>query len=330
MKKIYLLAICLAGVLLTSCSSVRVFSYEQLMPSVVNYPESVRKVGIVNNLPAGQSPANDKLTIGEVQADGKIAAEAFAEAVANASYFDETLISDSVVNTGSGMGKMQTLSTMQVKDLTAAMGVDMLFSLDDFEVVTSRKVIMDWELGQVEVLSADVKPLVHVYLPGKDGPLYAVSKSDSLYFYLTRTLSDRSVVEGVSKNAVLPLADYLLPHWRNAERCYFDGGSVEMRDAGVWAREGEWAEARNLWQNLYDKAGKNSRKKMRAAFNIALSYEMEGAPDKGLEWLKKAENLNITDVKDLEILKWYTKELTQRTEELNKLGVQMLRFNKNF
>lgn len=330
MKKIYLLAICLAGVLLTSCSSLRVFSYEQLMPSVVNYPESVRKVGVVNNLPARQSPANDKLTIGKIQADGKIAAEAFAEAVANSSYFDETLISDSLVNTGYGAEKIQALSAMQVKNLTDAMGVDMLFSLDDFEVVTSRKVIMDWELGPVEVLSADVKPLVHVYLPGKEGPLYAVSKSDSLYFYLTRTLSDRSVVEGVSKNAVLPLVDYLLPHWRNTERCYFDGGSVEMRDAGVWVREGEWAEARNLWQKVYDNSGKNSRKKMRAAFNIALSYEMEGMPDKGLEWLRKAERLNPTDVKDLEILKWYTKELTQRTEELNKLGVQMLRFNKNF
>lgn len=69
---------------------------------------------------------------------------------------------------------------------------------------------------------------------------------------------------------------------------------------------------------------------MRAAFNIALSYEMEGAPDKGVEWLKKAEKLNTTDVKDLEMLKWYKKELTQRTDELNKLGVQMLRFNKNF
>ena len=330
MKKIYLLAICLAGVLLTSCSSVRVFSYEQLMPSVVNYPESVRKVGIVNNLPAGQSPANDKLTIGDVQADGKIAAEAFAEAVANANYFDETLISDSLVNTGRGIGNVRTLSASQVSNLAASMGVDMLFSLDNFEVVTSRKVVMDWELGPVEVLSADVKPLVHVYLPGKEGPLYAVSKSDSLYFYLTRTLSDRSVVEGVSKNAVLPLVDYLLPHWRNAERCYFDGGSVEMRDAGVWAREGDWVEARNLWQKVFDSAGKNNRKKMRAAFNIALSYEMEGAPDKGVEWLKKAENLNTTDVKDLEMLKWYKKELTQRTDELNKLGVQMLRFNKNF
>lgn len=330
MKKIYLLAICLAGVLLASCSSIRMFSYDQLMPSVVNYPESVRKVGIVNNLPARQRPANDKLTIGDVQADGKIAAEAFAEAVANANYFDETLISDSLVNTGRGIGNVRTLSASQVSNLAASMGVDMLFSLDNFEVVTSRKVVMDWELGPVEVLSADVKPLVHVYLPGKEGPLYAVSKSDSLYFYLTRTLSDRSVVEGVSKNAVLPLVDYLLPHWRNAERCYFDGGSVEMRDAGVWAREGDWAEARNLWQKVFDNAGKNNRKKMRAAFNIALSYEMEGAPDKGVEWLKKAENLNTTDVKDLEMLKWYKKELTQRTDELNKLGVQMLRFNKNF
>ena len=108
MKKIYLLAICLAGVLLASCSSIRMFSYDQLMPSVVNYPESVRKVGIVNNLPARQRPANDKLTIGDVQADGKIAAEAFTEAVANANYFDETLISDSLVNTGRGIGNVRT------------------------------------------------------------------------------------------------------------------------------------------------------------------------------------------------------------------------------
>ena len=40
----------------------------------------------------------------------------------------------------------------------------------------------------------------------------------------------------------------LLPYWVEVERYYYDGGNVEMRDAGVFVREESWEEAAALWE----------------------------------------------------------------------------------
>lgn len=326
MKKIYLLGMCLAALLFTACgSSVQIMSYEQLIPSVVNYPEEVRKVGIVNNLPADARPSDRKLTIGILSPDGKIAAEAFAEAVADANYFDETLISDSILRKNDTSAGMRLLTPSQVDALAEAMGVDMIFSFDALTIRTRKDAVMDWELGPVEVVAADVTPLIHIYLPGRSHPLYTVSKSDSVYFYLTHTLNDRTIVEEASRSAARVPVDYLLPHWRTAERCMFSGGSVQMRDAAVWAKEGDWAEARKLWTEQYETT-RNAQKKMRAAYNIALSHEMEGNPAEGVKWLEKAEAQPSQDVADRRLLEYYKKELTRRAEDLGRLNVQMQRF----
>ena len=43
-----------------------------------------------------------------------------------------------------------------------------------------------------------------------------------------------------------------MPHWDEVARFYYDGGNIEMRDAGVYLRENNWDEAYSQWKIAYE------------------------------------------------------------------------------
>ena len=62
-----------------------------------------------------------------------------------------------------------------------------------------------------------------------------------------------------------------------------------MRDAGVYLRENNWDEAYSQWKIAYEK--KKGQQKMKAAFNIALYYEIKDNVEQAKEWLGKAKEI---------------------------------------
>ena len=67
---------------LSSCTSVRILSFEELAPAKYNFPADVRTVAVVNNMPELSSTSEKGvLTLGELNADGKTAAEALATSI---------------------------------------------------------------------------------------------------------------------------------------------------------------------------------------------------------------------------------------------------------
>ena len=64
--------------------------------------------------------------------------------------------------------------------------------------------------------------------------------------------------------------------WKKGTRYLYTGGSVPMRDAAIYVRENSWDDAYELWNQAFE-GTKNQKKKMRAALNIAVYYEMNTA-----------------------------------------------------
>ena len=95
MKKYASLLIGIAGCVLASCSSVQFLSFDQLCPADVSFPEQLRNVAVVNNMPPIPSPKSGVLTLGHLEGDGKTSAEALAESLADTRYFDQVIICDS-------------------------------------------------------------------------------------------------------------------------------------------------------------------------------------------------------------------------------------------
>lgn len=60
-----------------------------------------------------------------------------------------------------------------------------------------------------------------------------------------------------------------------------------MRDAAVYARDKQWNTAIGLWKQTY--ATQKGKKKMQAAYNLAVGYEMQDSIAAALDWALKAQ-----------------------------------------
>ena len=321
----------LLGGLLVSCATADVLTLDQLKPAEMSFPSGIRQVGIVDNMPGrAKTPSND-LVLGVVKGERVPATEALAGALADSKYFDQVIICDSALQKSGAYDTVNPiLSVEDVKSLSDMLGVDMLVSLDGLWVETAKKQMKypGWS-ATVPVVQATITPVVRLYLPGRTQPLHTIALTDSLFWDFSSPVNEKIILKEATQMAASKVTNYLVPRWEQVERIYFSGGSVEMRDAAVYIREGEWEEAQNTWKELYNRLRKG-KTKVRAAYNIALSYEMLGDIDKAQEWIQKAQKNVAPDSQEEKIIKYYADALAHRISEVVSLKSQMNRFNDNF
>lgn len=327
MRKHIFQALLIAAVsVLAACGSVQSFTFEQLYPAEVTYPAGVSHVAVVNNMPSAPAPKGDVLTAGMHEGDGKIAAETLAGALADSRYFSQVVICDSALCPEDIRTEAPMLTQAQVEELCASLEADMLFSVERVALQTAKREVFypDFPMP-FEVLEVKTRPTVRIYIPSRSKPMVSVSRVDSLYWDLLPDLSDRVVVRDATSDAISALMPVLVPHWGEVSRLFYDSGSVEMRDAAVCVRENDWAEAKRLWQQLYD-SRKKGRLKAKAAFNMALACEMEGSLDEASGWLDKAKGCVSPGSEEERVADYYQKVLEGKRKDLPKLDMQMKRF----
>lgn len=318
------------GTLLVSCTSLQSLSLEQLQSGDISFPESVRKVAVVNNMPVVHIGNVRELKGSDLEGNGKVAAEALAENIANVNYFDEVVICDSVFRGDDDVPRVNVeLAPDVVRQLADNLGVDMIFSFDRVLIHLKQRTLVysDYPMP-VDVIHAKVTPVVRVYIPERDKPLFIISKQDSIFWEMDSGITFSKITKEASEFAALVPMEHLLPHWERVTRLYYDGGSVEMRDAGVCLRENDWDGAYELWKTTYEK--KKGQMKMKAAFNIALYYEMRDDAAQAKEWLEKARPLVKSGSKDEQLHTWYASALSDREGKLSQLRIQMKRFEDKF
>ena len=321
----------LLGGLLASCATADVLTIDQLKPAEMNFPVEIRQVGVVDNMPGRAKMPSNELVLGVVKGERVAATEALAGALADRKYFDQVVICDSALQQTDAYDPVNPmLSVDDVRSLTDDLGVDMLVSFDGLWVETAKKQMKypGWD-APFPVIQATVTPIVRLYLPGRKQPLHTVALTDSIFWDLSTPVSERIILKEATQLAVLKVSDYLVPRWEPVERIYYSGGSVEMRDAAVYIREGDWQEAQKTWKELYNRLRKG-KAKFRAAYNIALSYEMTGDIKKAQEWIQNAEQYAAPNSQEEQIVKQYARVLTQRISEVVSLKSQMNRFSDNF
>lgn len=305
MKNVFsTVSILVAVMLFSACTTIQYFSFERLQPAEINFPEQVRSVGVVNAVPSTDG------------GNGRVAAEAFAQEIASADYFSQVVICDSA---------LQSLDGIQTDSLIQALGVDMLFAIEQVEVELKKGTYYIPELmAKVPVVDGIVTPLVRSYVAGRETPLFSISKQDTICWELRQDLTEEVIIKEASEYAAKLPMEYLLPYWKEVERYYFDGGNVEMRDAGIFVREGNWDEAGALWQTLYDT--KKGKVKMRAAYNLALYHELQDDFEKAKEYLDTASSLVTEGSLEEQLIVLYQLKLQELSKDNHRLKVQMKRF----
>ena len=303
----------LSGMLfLSSCQSVEQLSIDYMLPAEVSFPPTLKRVAIVNNMP--EVPDNKLIVSEEAEkkeeneiarltnyynGDARLTTEALAEALANENYFEEVVICDSALRSKDITPRESTLSREEASKLIQDLDVDFLIALENIQMRSTRKIsyLRDWGAfyGTVDV---KVYPTVKIYLPNRKGPMVTINNNDSIFWeemgngeasVRARLISENDLIKQASEFAGTVPVKRLLPHWKTANRYLFQGGSVNMRDAAVYAKEGNWAEAVQLWKKNFE--AKKGKQKMYSAYNIAMGYEMQDSIDTATEWALKAQQI---------------------------------------
>lgn len=315
---------------LVSCSSLQTLSFDQLQAGEVSFPESVKRVGVVNNLPVVTASSRPGVVSAELEGNGKVAAEALAEQLAHVNYFDEVVICDSALRASDIVPRAQVaLTKEEVRQLADGLGVDLLFSFDRIHLSTRPSAMWVPELPvPIEAVEASVVSTVRVYVPGREQPLFVVAKPDTLSWEMQLGLCDSVLVNETSEWAAAGPVKHLLPHWETVDRLYYEGGGVEMRDAAVCLRENNWEGAAALWKQVYERS--KGKKRMQAAFNLALYAEIREDMVQAEEWLNRAKALVKPGSTDDGLVRIYDKVLQDRRSQVTQLHIQMKRFDANF
>lgn len=352
-------------IVLTSCGSMEVITIDYLIPADLSFPPQIRQVGVVNNVNVNAPDNTISLAADTVKlpwelarkvsyhyGDAKVTTESLAEAIAEANYFDEVIISDSVLRADDKIVRETKLSQEEVIQLSEELGVDMIVSLDNIQMKATRVVGISPEIGYIGIVDLKVHPTVTLYIPNRGVPLATITASDSIYWEdifstqtraQTQVISDEKMIQEASAFAGTIPIKYMLPYWQSAERVYFVSNNSLMRDAAVMVKKGSWDEAFKLWQEVHK--SKKDKERMQAAFNIALYHEMNDSIDEAVKWATEAFELArsingfVEPIPDIDlkilagygndkfVLTWqYLKALRARKELQSKLNIQMNRF----
>ena len=365
MKK-HCYTILLLGILtLSGCQSIAQMSIDYLSPADVNFPDQLKRVAVINTTPddaantlhnrwTDRPDTDDGHSYSKtqyLQGNAVVATEALASALAEGNFFDEVITSDSLIR---GDATSRLLTPAQVTDLTQQLGADFLIAVENVplraESVVDANAYYGMYIGSTDVKTA---PVVRLYFPRHNANNPAISRTDSIYwdnygatFYETKSglVSESEMLKQASEFAGTEMAQTLIPSWHTASRYYFAGGTVNMRDAAVLAREHDWENAISLWKNVYD-SSKSNKKKMYAAYNLALGYEMTDSLETAVQWAQTSKDLAAkldkidestaagqqTSVSaEYAMASLYLSQLEKRRDEMFNVRMQMARFGEEF
>ncbi|MDD3036767.1 DUF6340 family protein [Bacteroides sp.] len=352
-----------------SCQSLEQIPIDYIQPAEITFPPELRKVGIVNNcsIPADSTLIlatsdqrsllnliNMRGAIAYANGDPRIVTESLAEEIANQNYFETVVICDSALRANDKIARESTLSQEEVRTLTSNLGVDLIISLEGIRFITGRSIYYpdDYDTYQVTI---DLKafPTIKTYLPTLKKPMNSLTTTDSIYWEEVgtkeeineRMISEKQLLKEAAEFAGRIPVKYLIPFWKKDARFIYANGSIQMRDAAVYAYEGSWDEAYKLWQEVFNDT-KRKKKKMKAAVNIAVYYEMKDSIAKAVEWATTAQKIakkidKVDEIKDTTNINFwkipnyyqttlYVTELNKRYASLPKIKMQMSRFNDDF
>ena len=139
--------------LFSGCQSVEQLSIDYMLPAEVSFPETLKRVAIVNNMP--EVPDNKLIASEEdkkkseteiarkvdyYNGDATITTEALANALAAENYFNEIVICDSALRAKDITPRENTLTKDEVNELTQSLDVDFLIALENIQMHSIRRI----------------------------------------------------------------------------------------------------------------------------------------------------------------------------------------------
>lgn len=329
-----------------SCQTTKIITVDYLKPAIVNFPESLKKVGVVNNAMIDYSTQKTSSKWENQKAlllgDATLATESLAEHLASANYFDEVVIYDSAIKLQEDNYQNHSLTPQEVQDLTEFLQVDFLVAIENI-ILNAEKV--EFFIGEgliISQLQVEVKANIKSYIPSRSTPIFKDQITDTIYWDLNDPVNffikEKVLVEEASIFAGEKLASRLVPQWNTAERLLYTSGNKALKEANKFIKENQWNEAFTLWSELYNTTDREEDKK-KASLNIAVYYELMDDFEEAVRWVSIAQDIayKIDGIQNMNPrliynssnylpIKNYAETLKRRKENSFRLEQQMKRF----
>jgi len=348
MKRFLLLTTIFSGILFFSaCTSVKTVVLNVQRPAEITLPKTIQSIGIVNNaIPQPSTFGHQRLKYSEkgereldevtVESDSSCIwlTEALFEELSQMNYLKNISFYEFPLREDLAFQDIRPVDSLDVKDLAQIMNVDAILSLDRFiigSVVHSQ--LMSFE-AEGRFLDMKVNAVFHLY--SKDGRVISppLSFQDSIYWEGLYSGGHQISYEGIPdmKDAVRDAIDYtaetvaqaLTPQWFGEYRTYYG----DVKDANKKVESDNWKEALEIWKSAYETEQKNTKKKARLAYNIALANEVSDDIREALSWAEKSVKLfnesteTSIDIKNKEDAESYYNHLMDRFREFKVLDLQ--------
>ncbi|GEM_PF-5268087 len=276
MKKSFILSgvVWLGALMLgTSCSTTSVFTYDCMVPADITLPVELACVGIINHAPDSLYDLSSRAT------------QVMAQDVADAQYFNDVHLLDSVI--------VAPMTSQHVDDLARFLEVDFLASLDSLELTLLSSASRTKEGEYESKAHVNILAKMHLYLPGRDAPMATMLLQDTLNWY-GYGVDEREAHDKLPTLGEIALectnyvgekyADKLVPHWTTVTRALFVSEAGELKEAAVNIHDDQWDKAKAKWENTYKKTN-STKLKAYCAYDLAVYYEKESEIDKAIEWI---------------------------------------------
>ncbi len=314
------IAILLAGVIFSSCSSTNLVYISVQEPAPVSVPQDIKRIAVINRSEVSKKnkvfDAIDKVVTLEGPGLDAAGAEASITGLTdelwkNNRFTDIQSLKNSVPNNAAPGFFPAPLSWAEIEKICAENNADAVFALEFFDTDTKINYAaiptsLKTPVGNVPVIEqqANMQTMVktgwRIYDPRGRNILDEYSCGKSLNYSATGInpvaaaggLINRkeAVKEAGNQNGHI-YAQRLIPYWIRVYRDYYIKGTDNFSTGTRMARTGNWKGAEEMW--LKETNNTNPKIAGRACYNMAIINEINGDLDKAIGWAQKSyENYN--------------------------------------
>lgn len=292
--------------MLSACgTSTNLLTISVRNPAAITFPPEVTNVIIVDNAPPYKEDHShdedhdnkskvEKTKIMEGDSAKTLLLKSMLQFMNEESYFNKVDLYPYKTNNNTD-GKVNALSKRKVQSICIEKNADALISLDLFTISAQIETEDIGYFSNYSILATKLGLLVRAY--GDDGNIYGkpIVLLDSLFREEASDWSKlkdnipeiNSLITEMSVVGADKLTSKFIPSWQVQDRWYYSNKSSQMKEADKLVKQTKWKEAADIWNNLYEKE-KNTNKKIRLAFNIALANEYLDNVENAQIWINKA------------------------------------------
>ena len=327
-----------------SCVSTHSLNLDVLRPATVTIEPEIVSVLVMDNSMPFRGDSIHKITTSKgvylidtilVDNFGEIAGTSLSENLKNRVFFDSVYYHNTSKLYSSDLGYLsEEIMKKRINDLCNVYNVEAIISLESYNYKTELNFV---DLTEFYYGSLDISGGIYWKIYEKGGNILDMFVQTDNIFWDDHNNNYSSILKSLpsQREGLEVFADYLgeafikhiVPYWETVQRQYYSSGHYLFLRANDLHKANNWEDAAKIWYYVYENG--NSKQKARAAYNLALSYEVRGDFDEALAWGDISQQLfdKLGSFKasqyDKGLARLYYIQLSERYQQKQKLDNQI-------